>query len=415
MRLFAVFTFAIVFVACSSGPKHELKTGPWRGVLTQQGVELPINLDIVMDDSAGYNAYIRNAGEKLLLDEVTFDGDSAIFKLHVFDAELKVKVNGDSLHGFYIKSYEKNYRVPFKAGFGANYRFEKVDSTAQATADFTGKYTVVFTNESDTTPAVGIFQQKGNYAQGTFLTTTGDYRYLEGNVKDGKLMLSTFDGNHAYLFTATQTSDSTLTGDYWSGKTYHQAWTATKDDKAALPDAESIVALKPGYDRIDFSFPDVNGNKISPTDERFKNKVLVLQLLGTWCPNCMDETKFLVPWYKQNRDRGVEILGLAYERKTDFDYASDRLKKMKAKWNVDYDLVIAPSTNDKAEASKTLPMLSRVAAFPTTIFIGKDGKVKRIHTGFSGPGTGIYYEQFVQHFNETINELLNEPAVSSVQ
>jgi len=389
--------------------------GPWRGVLTMQGIQLPINLEIVKDQSAGYDAYIRNAGEKLLLDEVTFEGDSAIFKLHVFDAELKVKVNGDSLHGFYIKSYEKNYRVPFKAGFGTDYRFEKVDSAARPAANFAGKYTVVFTNETDTTPAVGIFQQKGNYAKGTFLTATGDYRYLEGNVKDGKLLLSTFDGNHAYLFTATQTSDSTLAGDYWSGKTYHQAWTASKDDKAALPDAESITGLKPGFDRLEFSFPDVKGNKVSPADERFKNKVLVLQLLGTWCPNCMDETKFLAPWYKQNRDRGVEVLGLAYERKTDFAYASDRVQKMKAKWDIGYDIVIAPSTNDKGEASKTLPMLSRVAAFPTTIFIGKDGKVKKIHTGFSGPGTGIYYDQFVQHFNETINELLNEPAVSTVQ
>jgi len=414
MRLLAVFTFAIVFMACSSGSRPELKTGPWRGVLTMQGINLPVNLEIVRDDSAGYDAYIRNAGEKLLLDEVIFEGDSAIFKLHVFDAELKVKINGDSLNGVYVKNYEKNYRVPFKAGFGADYRFEKVDS-AQSAANFTGKYTVVFTNETDTTPAVGIFQQKGNYVTGTFLTTTGDYRYLEGNVKDGQLLLSTFDGNHAYLFTATHTNDSTLTGDYWSGKTYHQAWTATKDNQAALPDAESIIALKPGYDRVEFSFPDVDGKKVSPADDRFKNKVLVLQLFGTWCPNCMDETKFLAPWYKQNRDRGVEILGLAYERKTDFNYASDRVKKMKAKWDVSYDFVIAPSTNNKEEASKTLPMLTRVAAFPTTIFIGKDGKVKKIHTGFSGPGTGVYYDQFVQHFNETINELLNEPAISSVQ
>src|SRR5690349_485820 len=98
MRLFAVFTFSIVFVACSPGAQHELKTGPWRGILAMQGMELPINLEIVKDDSAGYDAYVRNAGEKLLLDEVTFEDDSAIFKLHVFDAELKVKVNGDSLH-----------------------------------------------------------------------------------------------------------------------------------------------------------------------------------------------------------------------------------------------------------------------------------------------------------------------------
>jgi hypothetical protein len=75
------------------------------------------------------------------------------------------------------------------------------------------------------------------------------------------------------------------------------------------------------------------------------------------------------------------------------------------KLDVGYDFVIA-GTNDKEKAALTLPMLNKVVAFPTTIFIGRDGKVKRIHTGFSGPGTGVYYDQFVQHFNEVVNELL---------
>jgi len=172
-----------------------------------------------------------------------------------------------------------------------------------------------------------------------------------------------------------------------------------------LPDLESLTYLKKGYEKLEFSFPDVNGNKISPSDERYKNKVLILQIFGSWCPNCMDETKFLSRWYKKNRDRGVEILGLAYERKDDFQYASGRVRKMKEKLGVDYDFVIA-GTSDKAKASESLPALNQVFAFPTTIFIGKDGKVKHIHTGFTGPGTGVYYEQYIQRFNETVNELL---------
>jgi thiol-disulfide isomerase/thioredoxin len=165
--------------------------------------------------------------------------------------------------------------------------------------------------------------------------------------------------------------------------------------------------LKEGFDKINFSFPDVEHNMISPSDEKFANKVLILQIFGTWCPNCMDETKFLTQWYNENKDRGVEILGLAYERKDDFDYASERVRKMKAKLNVPYEFVIA-GTSDKEKAAETLPMLNKVIAFPTTIFIGKDGKVKHIRTGFEGPGTGIYYEQFKERFNQVINELLAE-------
>ena len=181
-----------------------------------------------------------------------------------------------------------------------------------------------------------------------------------------------------------------------------------------MPDAESLTYLKEGHERITFEFPDVNGKLTSLDDEKYQNKVVILQLLGTWCPNCMDETKFLAPWYEENRDRGVEIIGLAYERKPDFDYASARVKKMVAKMGVGYDILIA-GTDDKEKAAETLPMLSAVVAFPTTIFIGKDGKVKKIHTGFNGPGTGIYFEQFKENFNQTVNELLRGEFTANVK
>ncbi|MEQ8426013.1 MAG: TlpA disulfide reductase family protein, partial [Cyclobacteriaceae bacterium] len=284
-------------------------------------------------------------------------------------------------------------------------------ATNSASEEFTGKYSVTFVHEGDTTVAVGIFNQDGNQVTGTFLTPIGDYRYLQGNVVDGQMMLSTFDGNHAFVFKAKKENDSTLVGDFWSGKSWHESWIGIKNDNAALPDADSLTFLKEGYDKIEFTFPDVNGEMVSLTDDRFKDKVVILQIFGTWCPNCMDETKFLSQWYSKNRDKDVEILGLAYEAKDDFDYASGRVKKMKEKLDVPYDFVIA-GNKDKEEAAKTLPMLNHVLSFPTTIFIGKDGTVKRIHTGFSGPGTGIYYERFIAQFNKTVGELLTDNLAS---
>jgi thiol-disulfide isomerase/thioredoxin len=395
---------ACVLQGCSPSTP-ELKTGIWRGVLELQGQQLPFNFRVAKDSSGGYDAFLRNVSEEILLDEVVFKNDSVDFVLHVFDAQLRAAINGDSLKGFFILNYRNDYRVPFKAAFNQDFRF--TSEAATPTKDFTGKYQVVFTHEKDTTQGVGIFTQKESLAEGTFLTLTGDYRYLQGNVVNDTLYLSTFDGNHAFLFKAYFINDSTLQGDYWSGKTYHENWIAVKSDNPTPPDAESLTYLKEGFDKIEFSFPDVNGNKVSLTDEKFKNKVTILQIFGTWCPNCMDETKFLSKWYTENADRGVEILGLAYERKDDFAYASERVKKMKAKWNVPYEFVIA-GVNDKAKASETLPALNRVVAFPTTIFIGKDGKVKHIHTGFEGPGTGIYHQHFIDRFNQIVNELLNE-------
>jgi thiol-disulfide isomerase/thioredoxin len=230
-------------------------------------------------------------------------------------------------------------------------------------------------------------------------------------VVNGTMHLSTFDGNHAYLFRANKNAEGTLTGEFLSGKTWRESWTGIRNDNATLPDPESLTYLKPGYDKIEFSFPDVNGKPVTLNDAKYQNKVVILQLFGTWCPNCMDETRFLSPWYDQNKARGVEIIGLAYERKPEFDYASSRVKKMIEKLNVHYDFVIA-GTDDKAKAAETLPMLNAVVAFPTTIFIGKDGNVKKIHTGFSGPGTGSYHQQEIHRFNDTINELLGEEIAS---
>lgn len=402
MRLLAFSLLLTIITACSS-KRVELKQGVWRGVLELQGQQLPFGLEIQQTNNQ-WQAAVVNAGEKITLDEVYMEGDSIRIVMHIFDSELHAKISAEKLTGYFIKNFDRSYRLPFTATAGDTHRY--VEPSAQTSQNFSGTYALEFQSPIELYPSVGIFNQEGNHVTGTFLTPTGDYRYLQGNIIDNEILLSTFDGNHAFVFRAHMEGDS-LKGNFYSGNASLESFKGIKNENAKLPDAESLTYLKPGYETLDFSFPDLNKNLISPKDERFKNKVLILQIFGTWCPNCMDETKFLTDWYDQNKDRGVEILGLAYERKDDFEYASSRVKKMKDKLKVGYNFVIA-GTYDKAQASETLPALNHVLSFPTTIFIGKDGKVKRIHTGFTGPGTGIYYEQFKERFNQIVNECLAE-------
>ena len=132
-------------------------------------------------------------------------------ELHVFDATIKAKINGDILEGQFIKNFESDYKLPFRAEYGKTNRFER-GKAGEDVPDFSGKYSVTFIHKADTTPSIGVFNQIGDSVTGTFLTPTGDYRYLEGNVANGKLQLSTFDGNHAYLFSATKQADGSLVG-----------------------------------------------------------------------------------------------------------------------------------------------------------------------------------------------------------
>ena len=253
---------------------------------------------------------------------------------------------------------------------------------------------------------IGIFKTENNLLKGTILTKTGDYRFLEGSSENGKFTLYSFDGNHLFIFKAELEGD-TLKGDFWSGKTFHQKFTGVRDENATLPDASKLTYLKEGYDKIEFSFPDLDGKQVTLNDPKYEDKVVVLQIFGTWCPNCMDETKFYKEWFDENKDRGVEIIGLAYEVKDDFEYAKSRVQKMKEKLHVNYDFVIAGTSNN-VEASKTLPMLNHIMSFPTSIILDKKGNVRSIHTGFSGPATGDYYLKYMQEFNHLMDGLLAE-------
>ncbi|MER2997632.1 peroxiredoxin family protein [Pontibacter populi] len=385
-----------------------IKAGTWRVALQHAGgVEIPFIMEAETRNDSTI-LYLVNGEERILVDEITTVGDSVKVRLHIFDADLIAKVDDGKMAGRFVRNdLTYPYSVPFTAEHGNTNRF-KADP-ADANYSYDGKWEVVFTDTTGNNyNAVGVFKQNGNKLTGTFLTETGDYRYLEGQVDGKQLNLSTFDGNHAYLFTATPEDENTLKGDFYSGMNYTETWTAKRNANAELADANTLTFLKPGYEKLDFSFPQIDGSgNISLSDEKYKGKVVLVQLLGSWCPNCMDETKFLAPYYDKNKDRGLEIIGLGFERSPEFEKAAPRLQKMKDRMNVNYDLAVA-GTSDKEAAAKALPALNHVLSFPTTIYIGRDGKVRKIHTGFSGPGTGKYYDDWVADFNKTMEELLAE-------
>ncbi len=255
--------------------------------------------------------------------------------------------------------------------------------------------------------ARGELVQTGANLTGTFLTPTGDYRFLEGTYRLGRLRLSTFDGAHAFLFDATAREDGTLAGDFWSRDTYHATWTARRAEEyeSILPDAWTAVGLTNDEGAFSFTFPDLEGDPLSLGDPRFAGKVVLVNIFGSWCPNCNDEAPLLAEWHRRYRDRGLEIVGLAYEFTGDPDRGRQLVRRFAERYSIEYPLLLA-GVSDKAAAASTLPDLTAVIAYPTTIFIGRDGKVRKIHTGFTGPGTGSHYQQLVAELETVIEELL---------
>jgi len=428
MKIYPLLLGAALLAGCQSGTTDTaqagagtasatalLTPGPWRGELAAQGQKIPFLFE-VKTEAGKPVVYLINKGlngeERLRCEEISAAGDSATIKLHVFDAALVVRADGQGkLKGNWVKYDAKTpYRVPLVATAGAQPLFAA--SQADAKNSFAGTWRTEFKGDDNKPyPAVGIIQQTSTQQAptvGTFLTTTGDYRYLAGQQTGDQLAMSTFDGSHAFLFTAKKQADGTLKGDFYSGKGGHETWMATLDPKAKLPDADTLTYLRKGESRLNFKFPSiVKGSSISPTDPKYKGKVVVLQILGSWCPNCMDETNYLAPWYEQNKARGVEIIGLGYERMPEYDKAAARLLNMKQRYHIGYDLAVAGVSN-KDSVAASLPQLAKFLGFPTTIFLDKKGVVRSIRTGFSGPGTGKYYEEEKAHFNRTVDKLLKE-------
>lgn len=399
----------LLLSSCRSADQ-ELKTGIWRATLkTESAAEIPFNFEVL--DSAGIKRInIINGKEEFRVDEISFDSDSIFIQMPLFDSEIRARIKGSVLSGSWMKHLaDKDVAMPFEARAGDEWRFFKANKTSKF--NIAGRWSASFTSTDavDTTIAVGEFSQDKETVTGTFLTSTGDYRFLEGTISDDNLYLSSFDGGGAYLFTGKLMNDSTLVdGKFYSGYSSLKSWTGRKDDKAILPDAYSLTALKEGFTKIDFSFPDLSGKTVSLSDKKFRNKVVLVQFLGSWCPNCMDETAYLVQFYSRYKDKRVEIVGLAYERTADFERSKKNVQRLRDRFEVPYHMLLTGYTNEVAEVGKSLPMLENFMAFPTLIVIDKAGVVRKIHTGFSGPGTGKHYTDFVTEFEKTIDDLLAE-------
>ena len=410
MRYLYLFVLALIIVACKEKEAEPitLKKGTYRAVLeVQHSKELPFLFAVESPDKLK----IFNADEVIEVDEIEYRNDSVFIKAPVFEGYIAAKIEADdNLTGSFIKE-SLDRVVPFNAEYNNDVRFAE-NKIQGATQNVDGIWEVVFSEgiEGDEYIAKGIFEQVDHFVFGTFRTTTGDYRYLEGIVDGNVLKLSTFDGAHAFYFEANVDGD-VMEGSFYSGNHWKEPFIAKRNPDYELPKADTLTYLNEGYDSIEFSFPNAEGEMISLSDDRFKDKVVVVQIMGTWCPNCLDESKYYANYYEESKARGddFEIIALAFEYAKTEAIAFDRIKRLQDKINIKYPILLAQyGTSDKAKAQEKLPMLNHVLSYPTSIFIDKKGKVGKIHTGFNCPATGEKYTEFKEEFESFVAELLTE-------
>jgi thiol-disulfide isomerase/thioredoxin len=409
--IFALLALAAIALASTGcGPRsRDLQPGSYRAVLELPGGELPFGLDVAREES-GLVLYLVNGTERVRVHEVTVEPGRLTAKMPGFENTLEARVSGDELEGelTLLRRGGETQVLPFKAKLGATWRFFEEPLTDNA--DVAGRWSVTFTDgEGKKTPAVAELAQSFGTVTGTILTPTGDHRFLAGEVRGDDLRLSCFDGAHAYLYHAKVGEQGNLVGEFWSGKAGHERFVARRDPDAVLDTSAVDTGIKDRGVRLEFAFPDLNGQTVSLADARFQGRPVIVVLAGSWCPNCHDEAAFLAPLYAKYRDQGLEVVSLMFEHFGDFERAAAATRRFRTEFGIEYVTLIA-GISDKTEAAKVLPQLTGVFAFPTTIFLDRTGRVRKIHAGFSGPATGSHYEQLTHEFTSLVETLLAEPA-----
>lgn len=393
-----------------------LREGVWRGVFTVNEANVPFNFEFKGKDAEHAVFSLINGSRRDDFKVQRLADDSLYIKMNTYDAALFAKVESDGRITGEYRSLVPNFRgnaLPFTAEAGKKYRFVEPGKDVRPAFNLSGKWELQIYSKDPTPNRLGLLKQDGNKLTGVIMSVVGDSRELEGTVQGNEFELSGFTGPSPIYIKGRINDDQSFTGELSLGIYNNVKFDGNKNANAELPDPYKLTYLKEGYKKLDFALPALDGRQVSLSDAKYKGKVVIVEIIGTWCPNCTDQTAFLAPWFKKNKARGVEAIAIGFEQKDDLEYARYTLGKLKDKYAIEYDILFG-GIADKKVASEKLPALNRMMAFPTTIIIDRNGDVRQIHTGYTGEVTGQYFNDYVKKWNDDLDALIAEPVPQDV-
>jgi thiol-disulfide isomerase/thioredoxin len=408
-----LFAALLVLSGCSRQASRDLQPGIYRATVELPGGKpVPFGLDVAQEEK-GKVLYVVNGAERIRLDELQLAPGTFEARFPGYETVLQGRVSGDELNGEVLLPHAngKVLKLPFKAKLGQSWRF--FAEVLPNNADFAGRWSVTFTDElQGRMPGVAQFDQSFERVSGTVQLPDADQRYLAGEAHDEELKLSRFDGGAAVLYEGKLDAQGQLVGTMWTDRGGSRRFVAKRDPDATIDPVALATRLRNPAEPFRFAFRDLDGKTLASDDARLKNQVLLVTLAGSWCPNSHDEAALLVALDRKYRDQGLRIVSLMFEQHADFDKAVRAVQRFRAATGISYATLIAGEA-DKAKASAALPQLEAVVAYPTAIFIDRTGLVRKIHTGFAGPATGVHYEVVARDFELEIEAMLAPAADGS--
>jgi len=373
--------------------------GPWRAVLDLAGGPLPFALRIERA-GRGWEGELCNGIKCQPFSKVRVEGDSLILENADYAATMKAALRGDSLVGYYHNVGSNGPRtIPFRAARG---RWP----ITRAPRNLVGRWDATYFQDLGTSPRVFEFRNRPAGIEGTLISNTSDYGPFSGTASADSFAIGYFDGSFVYLITGKLQGD-TLRGIFHAGLRTQTPWQAVRSTGAPhLKDPTDITSADTA-EPFRFRFPDLQGRLVGNDDPRFKGKVVLVDIFGSWCPTCHEGTPELLKLYHRYRGRGLEIVGLAFEVSGDTAVDGPLVRRYRDKFRIPFPLLLA-GTSDVEAIEAALPQLRGAGAFPTILFLGRDGRVRRVHAGFHGLAAGAQHQRQVREFEVEIEKLLKE-------
>ena len=388
--------FPLLLLALPQGASLE---GPWRGTLELAGTPLPFAL-VIQRAGGALVADLCNGPRCDSRAAILLRGDSIEFQISDYDATISARREGDSLVGTYHNVGRNGPRsIPFHASRG---RWP----AAPATVALQGTWDAWFLTDQRRSPRVLVFQNGAQGLQAGVVSNTGDLGVFAGRAVQDSFLVARFDGVSVYVLAGRLDGD-TLRGTFHAGLRTQTPFVAARSSGAPHLTAPTAITSADTLQPFQFAFPDLAGRLVTQDDPRFKGKVVLVDIFGSWCVTCHEATPHLLELYRDYHAAGLEILGLGYEVTGDSTRDNPQIRRFRDKFAIPWPLLHAGTSVVEATAA-TLPQLHGFTAYPTTIFLGRDGRIRQVYAGFRGPSAGAQHLRQIEDYRRIIERLLAE-------
>ncbi len=425
-KLLTATLFLVAPLLISPSARAQSIAGMWDATINFNETEIPFKMGI-SGDGANIKGWFFNGDDKEISNSGKLENGALELDFDSYLAKLTATVKNGVIEGEYGPILKKMYKVratranaPQPQIPGDQHPFlktppiirQRISGVEAPSVSGLWDLEGVASSKGEKTWRM-ILRQSGPEISGAILRVDGDTGTLTGSYQVDKFVLSHFSGSRPALLILKPTSDGTMDVSL-SGLHGFSEMKAVRPAEArakGLPeptDADLHTTVKDPKAPFAFSFPDLNGNVISNTDPRFRGKVVLINITGSWCPNCHDEAPFLAALYNKYHDQGLEVVALSFEEADQLKNPT-RLKAFIKEYGIKYTVLLGGET-DSAKAKLTQAV--NWDAWPTTFFVGRDGLVRGAHAGFPSPGSGELYKQEKDEFVAKVEKLLAENQTS---